>query len=439
MPGRERAQLVAAHRTEDSERLRTADNRIRFHSGVRPGDDIIAINPFIDAHDSYVATTAFPDPDVMLMRAGLHCRDAGDDLVGYLARTTSAERSAGGARFVEAGVGRTYLLSGTAVTSRPDLVDFAVTGVGKTQYCTEGFPDVGSPLDGYCALEKILHRQRIGETLERNACRVPLIAAIVALPGLHKSTIDGRNAPAALMVRGSRMVMRLQQLDPVHGFTHADDLYPSVLGTMYAELDRDDPDLDGIAHLAARHWHVRPLTRTHHYQLATTDRQATAVRIRCEIMYRYAETAIAVARRRLESELGRPAGTLSVADYASWFADEMGRQLAAFRRIGLLFDYRVVRDEAYAATLNEGQVSLLAEFHDLETAVLVHEDKGPGVYLNDDEFGALRDRFEFFHERDVYQAAEIVKSVVMIALPDDLDAVPECLRRFCSAYDDGVA
>jgi len=334
-------------------------------------------------------------------------------------------------RFVEPGVGRTYLVDRVGIHSRPDLVDFTVSGVGPTQYCTTGFPDVGSPLDGFCSLDKILHRHHVAEVLELEGCRVPRTAAIIALPDLRKRTVQGEDVAAGLLVRGSKTAFRVQQFDPLHGFAHSDWCSPNVEATLVHRVPSGVEAEDVLA-TAAHHWHIRSLARAYRFRFMKDAPERAGIEIRWAVVAAYARCALATLCARLACD---GVEILTPAQYVEWFAREIGRQLAVFGRIGFLFDYRVCRNLGYASTFNEGQISVLAEFHDLETALLVWEPRSAGVYATDSELLALRDNFRTLHSLDVKQASEVVETTATIVQPDDEYATPRALQSFYDAYN----
>ena len=126
-----------------------------------------------------------------------------------------------GARFVEPGVGRTCLVDFLGVEGRPELHDFSVTGIGLTPYSEGGFVDMGARPTGRAAITRAFHRKRCAQRLEEFGCRTTPVFAIIRLPDLTVSMPDGRESPAALIVRGFRMAIRVKQLDPVACFYHS--------------------------------------------------------------------------------------------------------------------------------------------------------------------------------------------------------------------------
>ena len=164
----------------------------------------------------------FLDPRLRLRNDTVARNTTPECLLDALARVVVNNRDESTDEWVvEPGVGRAALLDGLAMVGRPELNDFVVLGIGRTPYASNDFILKGPDIDGLCSLEKAIHRHRVSEALRALGCRTPETAAIIELPGLLKRLPDGRQTAAALIIRAARTVLRIQQLDPLHGFFHS--------------------------------------------------------------------------------------------------------------------------------------------------------------------------------------------------------------------------
>ncbi len=187
---------------------------------------LVALLPQTEDSDGIVKTRPWPGAqfeylDPKLAGPAWDGMSREEALLVYLGRIITKDGSGDplGGRCVEPGVGRTALVDFLRIEGRPDLNDFSVLGIGLTPYSESGFILKGPEFDGLCSLKKSLYRQKIERALEKAGCRVPKTAAIIRLPGLEKTWPDGSKEPAAVLVRGFRTVLRVQQLDPLHGFS----------------------------------------------------------------------------------------------------------------------------------------------------------------------------------------------------------------------------
>jgi hypothetical protein len=164
---------------------------------------------------------------------------------------------------------------------------------------------------------------------------------------------------------------------------------------------------------------------------------------RLETVRLYAPMVLEMVRARLAVELGRDPETAmpSNVEYVQWFAATLGRQFAQFHRLRFLHDYHQPgigrAAPAWLYTLGENNVTLLAEFPDLDTGVFVdrydaeHMDE---VFLSKSDFAALADNFPQAHARDVAAGRAVLRTLGFVALDGDAAGLRDADRAFDSAY-----
>ncbi|MBS0558894.1 MAG: hypothetical protein JSR21_02460 [Proteobacteria bacterium] len=349
-----------------------------------------------------------------------------------------------GRRLVEPGVGRAVLIDRLSVKGRPELRDFTAVGVGRTPYSEGGFVDVGRAIDGLAALCRARHRRACAERLEAGGCRA---APVLAIATLHDDWIDvpgiGR-LQAAIAVRGFRCVLRVKQLDPIAGFYHSVQYAPLAHDfLMHPQWNAIVPAPDAQGMLMALEAYAAGSSLA---GLAAPPPTADAARARARRLHAirlHAPIVLGLARARLAAELGRDPETdcPSVPEYVDWFAAAMGAQLARFSRLRFLHDYhqpeigRAARPWLY--TLGDNNVTLLAEFADLDTGVFVdrydaeHMDE---IFLSRADFAGLSDAFDAAHARDLQAAREVVRMLAFVALHGDPAGMVAALGGFDRAY-----
>jgi hypothetical protein len=397
----------------------------------------------------------------------LHRQLAGPQLAGvrgrrksllrYLARTIVAdgEGDALGRRFVEPGVGRSYLVDFVYVDGSPEYRDFSVTGVGLTPFSRGGFFFSGPHIDGHMPLVRALHRRRLTDALREAGCRVPVVAAIAVAPGLEHTMPDRMRLPAALMVRGFRCVLRVKQLDPLANILMSAGAWSPLQRLLEdGHWERDGSLRGGVADgepADAAPFGEGPCTcLIPSFFLGTRpgrrcQEETSCRRQRMAVMRGYAGRLVALAARRLTLELGRDPDHEPVGpgEYARWFAETLGAQLAAMRSVRFLHDYRPVQtewDDPYDLlnSLTDTNVTLLAELADLDTGVLV--DRGEFAWLealriSHSAWDALREGYDELHANEVRLARGIAETVAFAADPS---AVAEAARGFDERYQRGV-
>lgn len=384
------------------------------------------------------------------------------ELLGRVISTeTETDEDRIGRRFVEPGVGRSVLVDLIRIEGRPDLKDFSVLGAGLTPYSRSGFILTGPDVDGLCSLKKAHHRRRIADRLESAGCRVPASAAIISLPGLEKTWNTGAREPAALLVRGFRTILRVQQLDPLHGFLHSDRHRPLVtaflLGKHLGQTEgRGAAVRQESAAPSRSDWLVLQELRRYSCKrrcirhllsggvnddLAPSGARRIAMELRLQALRSYAPALLDLAKDRVALELGRDPEieALDYDEYAHWFAERVGEQLAIMRKLRFLNDYRMARDDWDFNALSESQVSLLAEFIDLDTGIFLDTDDLDAVLLTKEQFRDLVGGFDEFHASDVEEAKAIVRTLALIACRENTMRADRAVDHFEDAYERGLA
>jgi hypothetical protein len=268
--------------------------------------------------------------------------------------------------------------------------------------------------------------------------------------------------PGCIVVRGFRCVLRVKQLDPIgtflHSHQHAPAAHEFMLHPAWSSVAglppwTDRPDDPAVALLVQQlllgmeTYAVRcSLGELVAAALAPPPSVAMAGALarRLAVIRLYAPRLLELARSRLAVELGRDPATErpSSREYAMWFAVSLGRQLATFRRLRFLHDYHqegMVRwSAAQIHTLGENNLSLLAEFPDLDTGIFLDgpdPEQLDSLFLTRADYDVLDAGFAAFHQRDVAQAREVVQTLAFIALDGDPGGIMEAQGRFATTYD----
>jgi hypothetical protein len=362
------------------------------------------------------------------------------DLLGYLARVIDDVPGyrpgyRAGYRYVEPGVGRTYLVDFVRLDDRLEFRDFSVTGVGLTPFSRDGFFFKGPHIDGHLLLKRARHRRRVGEVLATAGCRVPVVAAIVTAPELKHTMPDGSQLPAALIVRGFRSVLRVKQLDPVANLL--------MSGPQWSEPVQR---------------RLRGASRRRCTCLSPSFFLGTRSGRRCDESSHCHQRRTGLARSnagwllqhacgRLAMELGRDpiAEPVPLAEYVAWFARTMGAQLAIMRRERFLHDYRLAQTEwddphHLLDSLMDTNITLLAEFADLDTGVLVDRNDAEWrdeLQVSRATMNELAAGFEGYHAIEAQIAAGICETVEMLAIPNG--GQRRARRLFAAAYERAAA
>jgi hypothetical protein len=145
----------------------------------------------------------------------------------------------------------------------------------------------------------------------------------------------------------------------------------------------------------------------------------TAQSIRQNYIRQYAPMLAWIARSRIAAELFGElnANLLPLDDYMMWFAQSLGDQLARMKIMRFLHDYHHVGVSRYSRnwihTLVENNVTLCAEFADLETGIFVDDDPEEirqTLQITSEDVMVLRQNFEQGHRRDLESARRIVST-----------------------------
>jgi hypothetical protein len=363
------------------------------------------------------------------------CREA--DLLAYLGRVIDAADAGyrpgyrAGYRYVEPGVGRSYLVDFVRLRGRPQYRDFSVTGVGLTPFSREGYFFQGPHIDGHLLLARARHRRQVGDVLAAAGCRVPAVAAIITDAELKHTMPDESRQPGALLVRGFRSVLRVKQLDPVANLLMSAPAWSEpVQKRLRGQASRPCTCLSPSFFLGTRSGRRCDESRGCQQQRTQLAR-ANAARLLRHVY------------RRLAADLGRDpaAQPVSPGEYVAWFAATMGTQLAIMRRERFLHDYRLGQKEWHDPhhlldSLMDTNVTLLAEFPDLDTGIFVDRcdsDTRDALGITRAAADDLAAGFAGYHAIETRIARGICETVEKLALPDG----GECRARqlFVAAYE----
>jgi hypothetical protein len=444
--------------------LRSTLDRTEVAPDPLPLHPLAALLPCLEEGPTWVATTARADAYFAHLApelegpaiAGHPTGEAG--LLRWLGRTIDPAATADplGMRFVEPGVGRTMLVDRLTVRGRPELVDFSALGVGVTPYASGGYANVGRAIDGMAGRDRGLHRRDCAARLEAAGCRSGQVVAVI---GLRDGALRLAHAPEiepAIVVRGFRCVLRVKQLDPVGHFLHSRQHTPAAHALMLHPF-WDPPAARRSADPQAAWQAQKILAGLEAYtQTAALGQLALhtlmppplvglgEARVRRVALVRmYAPLLLRLARARLALELGRDPETERPGNrtYAAWFADCLGRQLATFRRLRFLHDYHhpgVARTPPGTLhSLSENNVSLLAEFPDLDTGIFVDrfdQAQADALFLTRADYEVLEDNYAAFHVNEVAHARAVVLTLAFVALDGDAAGIAAALADFDTAY-----
>lgn len=440
------------------------------HSAPPPAHPLAGLLPCPSDGHVIVTTSARADASFAYLDPRLSLAGVTDAaaLLAQLGRTIDPDAPASpeGDRLVEPGVGRAVLVDGLALAERPDLVDFTALGVGVTPYAAGGYVNVGRPIDGMAGLDRSQHRRKCADRLEASGCRTGLVVAVIALADSAIDLAHARSVPAGIAVRGFRCVLRVKQLDPIGGFLHSHQhapaahdfmLHPAWSAITGLPPGADRPDDPAAAALALAQLLLVGLEtyagRSSLGELVGAalapppfDGLAAALARRLAVIRLYAPTLLALARTRLAVELGRDPDTERPGnrDYALWFAEALGRQLAIFYQLRFLHDYHhegVARWNAgQIHSLGENNLTLLAEFPDLDTGIFLDRpdpEQLDCLFLAKADYDALAAGFTAFHQHEVAAARQVLQTLAFIALDGDPGGMIEAQRCFVAAYQRG--
>lgn len=476
------------------ERLRGLQLLISRHGGSAAMD--IAVEDDADLRDLHVPlagvfptvgldyclvdTQPWPDAQFEYLHSGLIGPRVGADaatreesLLRYLGRVISPEPTADplGKRFVEPGVGRTTLVDFLRVEGRQEFTDFSVLGVGLTPYSAGGYAMVGPYVDGKTSVNRAVHRFGCSERLEEAGCRVAKTLAIIRLPGLETTMPDETKAPAALIVRGFRSILRVKQLDPLASLflsvQHRPQLLSFLLDPRWEVAQQPGPnaartttsnaasprnlDLDFLQALyrfGGTTTCMRRITGERDGRAGSSYSERRAKERRLQVIYSYAPILLNIAKAKLARELGRDPELepLSDQEYIYWFARTLGRQLALMKKVRFLHDYHQQGISRYTPnwiyTLCETNVTLLAEFPDLDTGVFTDRLDTrtlEELLISKEEFRTLQAGYESFHARDVSEARAVLRTLTLITFHGNVAREAWAAEQFTRGYEEGLS
>jgi hypothetical protein len=359
-------------------------------------------------------------------------------------------------RFVAPGVGRAAVV--------PDLKlrdtafrDFTALGIGLTQYSEGGFIDIGRKIDGKTGLPRALHRRQVAERLEQSGCRAARVVAILSLPNETIELPNDTIVPAVLVVRAFRCEYRVKQLDPLICLLHSIQHTPLVnayiamtarrmaaqrLDGARRGLEDDELLIQALENYGPAQASLRQLVASPSRRIESSGWLGLVRQVRLDAISSYAPILLDTAIGRLAEELNRPPETVSKRDYLEWFAASMGRQLARWRRLRFLHDYHHPGtsrwESGYLQTLGENNVTLLAEFPDLDSGIFVDDEESyhmRTLQLSPDDVALLRARFDTFHNHDLQSAETIVRTLAGVLSADGATMVDAAHAHFRESYD----
>jgi hypothetical protein len=356
----------------------------------------------------------------------------------YLARTVLPNGSTTApvdTRFVEPGVGRTYLLDVLHFADAPEYLDFSVTGAGRTPYSAGGLRDIGNHDDGYVPLVRAHHRHRMSRMIAAEGGRVPRTGAIIILREHSRHEANGEEIPVALLVRGFRNVLRVKQLDPIANLMLSRSRWDAIQAMLRTEAE-------SVLRSAPSPGPCRCLTPSivlGNYPTPKCSAARTCNALRRRHIRSAAPAMILDARERLAFEaLGDPAATaFSMRQFVMWFSETLGKQLGLLRALRILHDYRVINSSRHYNSLGDTNVTLAAELPDLDTLIRVDEDPD---YARDvfgitaDQQRYLADGFLHFHLHEVALAFGVTLTLANAASLSDADTTRFLRAAFNQGY-----
>ena len=356
----------------------------------------------------------------------------------YLARTVLPDGFTDApvdTRFVEPGVGRTYLVDLIHFADAPGYLDFSVTGAGRTPYSAGGLRNIGNHDDGYVPLVRARHRHRMSRMIAAEGGRVPRTGAIITLREHCRHEANGEEIPVALLVRGFRNVLRVKQLDPIANLMLSRSRWDAIQAKLRTEAEwvlRSAPSRGPCLCLT-------PSIVLGSYPTPKCSASRTCNVLRRRHIRSAAPAIILDARERLAVEaLGEPAATaFSTRQFVMWFSETLGKQLGLLRALRILHDYRVIVSSTHYNSLGDTNVTLAAELPDLDTLVRVDDDPD---YAHDvfgitaDQQRDLANGFLHFHLREVALAFGVTLTLATAAELSDADTTRFLRAAFNHGY-----
>ncbi|WP_046867887.1 hypothetical protein [Microvirga massiliensis] len=408
-----------------------------------------------------IETEFIPDAKLVYLDPRLaptKAEDSSAEIIQALCRrrcTTNTASTSLEPRLVEVGVGRACLVDEVKLGGETTYYDYTVLGIGLTPFSEGGYVEIGRKIDGKASLVRALHRKAAAERLEQHGCRAGLVTAIFQLEDDGIEMPDGATSPAALIARAFRCAFRVKQLDPLiccmHSIQHTPLVFDYIERKAKAmkfgcdlNASRTLFDDEALAVALEQQMPSQEALRellSHSGSYETHDWTSLIVRARQQAIDDYAPLLVDLAKSRLSAETQASSGTISDIEYIEWFAGIVGSQLATWRDLRFLHDYHhpgVSRwQPGHLYTLGENNVTLLAEFPDLDTGVFIDEDP---AYLNlhlqlgRDDIRVLQNHYHLFHRRDVLAARTVVRTLTQVLFRGDDKMAQHTAKRFDQSY-----
>jgi hypothetical protein len=419
----------------------------RTHPVASVLPDVLPEQGMVNTMPWPTAQLAYLDPE--LRGPTLPWRAAIDDgLMEYLARVFSTDEppSAGspaGRRYVEPGVGRSYLVDFLEFAGRPEFCDFSVSGAGRSPYCTAGYLLADAITDGNMSSVRARHRHQMAVRLAAAGARVPRTAAIIDLPGRDHRMPDGTQVPAAMLIRGFRTVLRVKQLDPL-----ANLMLSQPWWRLVQDISRAGPhDPQSAGTPPANCSCYVPSVMLGTWPGRRCDTSSRCFQHRWQQVRAGSPQVLELARTRLSIEESRDPVTelMSAEEFATRFAAILGAQLSLLRQLRVLHDYRMLRgrrqdSSSVTNSLGDTNVTLAGELADLDTAIAVDEpDSEESLLITRAERLYLAEQFNDLHGIEAGLASGICQTVALIAADGAQQAADAAATAFWRAYESNPA
>jgi len=273
---------------------------------------------------------------------------------------------------------------------------------------------------------------------------------------------NGDSTPAGILVRGFRCVLRVKQLDPISEFynsiEHAEKIHSFLEGldALAALLPESAERVRFQRSLRSFAGGALELRRILWPSYPSSHTEARAMRRWLIAAYSPQVVDVAISRLAANGEdVGtaeddprasfgghqRESGLAPHADYVLWCATQLGRQAAIWRRGRFLHDYHVPGLSRYNGlfTLVEQNVTLMAEFPDLDTGVFVEDNEdAEELQLSAKDVALLRSGYEDYHAREVTALRQVLRSLVLAIFPSDVSQPSRADRALTLAYAKGL-
>jgi hypothetical protein len=422
---------------------------------LSPFPELFETSRYIDTEHEPKAKPLYVDPSLELVDPSGAARDQALSRLVARRRTNRLCANTEDLREVETGVGRACLVSGLRSGRQPDLVDFTVLGVGVTPYSEGGFVEVGRKIDGKATVRRGWHRLRSADRLEDAGCRAGRVLAMYEVPGEGVQMLDGTVSPEALILRGFRSTYRIKNLDPLICSLHSTQHTPLVhayIADRAAELHRrrggqrlNDLELaQSLSRWDASQESLRLLVQGEAPHPQDTSAAAVVRQARLDVIAAQTPRLMPIIYQRLAQDLQVSPQDIDAESYLRWFSRSCGMQLARWYELRFLYDYHhpgVSRwSPGHIYTLGENNVSLLAEFPDLDTGTFVDdpdEELLSILQLPPEDLPVLRDQFDFFHNREITATKVVIETLAALLYHSYGRLNVDPIAQFDETYHDG--